>query len=100
MAVCGVEWVNSWRWAFLGLGFRRSEGLMRVERCYGSRICEFIGGVWGCIGIHPGGGGRVRYGAGGQAVVEVFVAAAAAAFGLRCSDVYVGVFLCVHGFRC
>ena len=49
MAVCGVEWVNSWRWAFLGLGFRRSEGLMRVERCYGSRICEFI--RW-CLGMH------------------------------------------------
>lgn len=39
---------------------------MRVERCYGSRICEFI--RW-CLGMHwdsSGGGGRVRYGAGRQ----------------------------------
>lgn len=60
-----------------------------------------FGGVWGCIGIHPGGGGRVRYGC-GQAVVQVFVAAAAA-FGV-CDVlkfmlmVFVVVFFCVHGF--
>lgn len=63
-----------------------------------------FGGVWGCIGIHPGGGGRVRYGAGRQwsrflllllLVCDVLKFMLMFVLVVFCGDVF-----CVHGFRC